>query len=478
MEVPALSPITQPVVLLVDDDPDQVALLTAQLERTRRFTTRAFTSAERLLEHVAADPPDAVVSDLVMPGIDGLELTRRLRAAHPSMPIIIATARGEDGNAERAFAAGATDFVTKPIDTAGLVTRLQRSLEDVPAREILEEATRKRFDPHGIIGEHPRIREVRSFIENVAAVPQVSALLLGESGTGKNLVARAIHAAGPRASARFVEVNCAALPAHLLEAELFGYEKGAFTDARQAKRGLAEEADGGTLFLDEIGALPLELQAKLLTFLESRAFRRIGSTREIRVQLRVIAATNENLAEDAAAGRFREDLYYRLNVASIVLPPLRAVRSDIPAIAAHFVQRAAEYFRRPAPILDLESTRRLAQRNWPGNARELRNTIERAMIFSRDAVLRIDEAVTAPASSGAAHVDGDAGAATGSSGHPCLAIPHGLTLEEVERRYIQATLDDLDGNVQATAERLGITRKVLWSRRRKLGLLGDEGAAT
>jgi two-component system, NtrC family, response regulator AtoC len=408
-----------------------------------------------------------VVSDLVMPGIDGLALTRRLRETHTTLPIIIVTARGMEGDAERVFEAGATDFVTKPIDTAALVTRLRRSLEDVPAQEILTEAKRKQFDPHGIIGSHPRITELRRFVDNVAAVPQVSALLLGESGTGKNLVARAIHAASPQADFRFVEINCAALPTHLLEAELFGYEKGAFTDARQAKRGLAEEADGGTLFLDEIGALPLELQAKLLTFLESRTFRRIGATREIRVQLRIIAATNIDLAADAASGRFREDLFYRLNVASTVLPPLRAIRSDVPALAAHFVQRAAEYFRRAAPALDDAGNQRLMDHDWPGNARELRNIIERALIFSRGPTLHIEDLGTA----GRHDNDNDA---HGGSPSEALRIPRGLTLEQLERLYIEATLDQLDGNVQAAADQLGVTRKVLWARRRKLGLLGSE----
>ena len=457
-----LSPLSHPIVFIIDDDPDQVALLTAQVERVRLFVTKGFTSAAKALEHIATEPPDAVVCDLVMPEIDGIEFTRRLRTNHASLPVIIATASGAAGDAERAFAAGATDFVSKPVEPASLIARLRKCLDDVPAHEILSSAVRKQFDPHGIIGAHPLIREVRRFVEGVAEVPNVSALLLGESGTGKNLVARAVHAAGARSNVRFVEVNCAALPANLLEAELFGYEKGAFTDARQTKRGLVEEAHDGTLFLDEIGSMPLELQAKLLTFLESRSFRRIGSTREMHANLRIIAATNADLASEARRGAFREDLFYRLNVASIVLPPLRSIRSDIPELARHFVQRAAEYFRRPVPELDQGSVERLQRHDWPGNARELRNIIERALIFSRQPVLRIQElGPTRPS-------------ANGADGAGMIGIPHGLTLDDVERLYIRATLDELGGNVQAAAERLGVSRKVLWARRKRLGLLSDE----
>jgi DNA-binding NtrC family response regulator len=448
-----------PTVFIIDDDADQVALVTAQIERGRRFATKGFTRPESAIEEIRADPPDAVVCDLVMPGMDGIAFVRRVREIDHSLPIIIATARGTEGDAERALEAGATDFVTKPIEPRALETRIRRALEQAPREELLQSFTQAKFDPHAIIGRHPLIEEVREFIENVGSVPQVSSLLLGESGTGKNLVARAIHAASKAAGHRFVEVNCAALPANLLEAELFGHEKGAFTDAKQAKKGLVEVADGGTLFLDEIGSMPLELQAKLLTFLESRTFRRIGATREQGVTLRVVAATNTDLVGEVARGGFREDLYYRLNVASQTLPPLRAIRSDIPEIARHFTKRAAEYFAKPLPQIEPESEERLQRYDWPGNARELRNVIERSMIFSRGPQLKIVElqpfAAAAPAPSA---VDG-------------LVIPNGLTLDEVEARYIDETLARLGGNVTAAAEQLGVSRKVLWQRRKRHGLL-------
>ena len=445
-----------PTIFIVDDDADQVALVTAQLERGRRFVTKGFTRPEVALEEIRSEPPDAVVCDLVMPGMDGIAFTQRVREIAPALPVIIATARGTEGDAEKALQAGATDFVSKPIEPKALETRIRRALEQVPAQELLTSVTAAKFDRHGIVGQHPLVQEVRNFVDQVASVGQVSALLLGESGTGKNLVARAIHGASGQASRRFVEVNCAALPANLLEAELFGYERGAFTDARQTKRGLVEVADGGTLLLDEIGSMPLELQAKLLSFLESRSFRRIGSTQEQSVSLRVVAATNVDLATEARTGRFREDLFYRLNVASQILPPLRAVKSDIPEIARHFTKRAAEYFGKPVPNLDPAGLQRLERHDWPGNARELRNVIERSMIFSRGPVLQIGE--LAPA--------GAPPAATTNA----MQVPRGLTLDEVERMYIEATLRDLGGSVNAAAEQLGISRKVLWQRRKKHGI--------
>ena len=441
-------------VYIVADDPSQVALITAQLERGRRFVTKGFTGAARALEEVRADPPDAVVADLTE---DGVGFTRRLRELNRTLPLIIVAARGNEGEAEAALEVGATDFVTRPVEGKVLETRLRRALDLVPAQELLSSVAQVKFDRHGIVGTHPLVQEVREFVDQVASVTGVTALLLGESGTGKNMVARAVHGASQQASQRFVEVNCAAIPATLLEAELFGYEKGAFTDARQAKKGLVEVADGGTLFLDEIGSMPLELQAKLLSFLEGRSFRRIGSTREQPVAVRVIAATNADLAGEVSRGSFREDLYYRLNVASQVLPPLRAIKSDIPAIARHFVKRAAEYFARPVPELDAEGIDRLKRYDWPGNARELRNVIERSMIFSRDPVLRVAELSGPSAPAASAQPD-------------AVPIPRGLTLEEVERMYIEVTLKEVGGSINVAAERLGISRKVLWQRRKRHGM--------
>jgi two-component system, NtrC family, response regulator AtoC len=453
-------------VLIVDDDASQVHLLTQSLERAGRFVTQPLQDPAKALEAALGDEPDAVITDISMPGLSGLELTRRLRAEYPTLPIIVVTGVPGDESGRAAFEAGASDFAMKPIDARSVVARLDRALAKVPDQELLLKAANERYPETGILGSHPRIVAVRETIRQIAAVPNVPALILGESGTGKNLVARAIHAASPESEHRFVEVNCAALPENLLEAEIFGYEKGAFTDARRSKKGLAEVADGGTLFLDEVGSLAPVLQAKLLTFLESKSFRRLGGTDDIQVNLRIVAATNSDLERDVAAGTFREDLFYRLNVARINLPPLREVREDIGTLAQRFLEQAAESFGRPVPRVDPGCIRRLEAYDWPGNARELRNVVERALIFSRSETLSIMPFIsTAPASSSAL----PPGLAT--TAETSASLPLGLTLDEAERRYIEATLDSVDGNVGEAAEKLGVTRKVLWSRRKKHGLI-------
>jgi DNA-binding NtrC family response regulator len=449
-----------PRIIIIDDEPDQLALTTAQLERGRRFATKGFTRGEDALDAIRAELPDAVICDLVMPYLDGVALTRRIREISPALPIIIITPRGRESEAEAALHMGATDFVTRPVDAKGLETRLRRALEQVPAQELLTSVTAIKFDRHGIVGQHPLVQRVREFVDQVGRAEQVAALLMGESGTGKNLVARAIHGASAQASRRFVEVNCATLPPHLLEAELFGYERGA-GESRQTKRGMVEVADGGTLLIDEIGSLPAELQTRLLSFLERRSFRRAGSASEQAVSLRVVAATNMDLAAEVRAGRFREDLFRLLSVAAQVLAPLRAIRSDIPELARHFAKRAAEYFAKPVPHIDAEGSERLERYDWPGNARELRNVVERAMIFSRGQTLHV----------------GDLSAGPPPAPGTAVTFPRGLTLDEVERRYIEATLQELGGSVESAARQLGISRKVLWQRRRKHGIgRGRRGA--
>ena len=350
------------LIYLVDDDPDEITLSTAELEKAD-FVTTGFSNPRQALEAVVSDPPDAVVTDLTMPGMSGIELIHAIRQHYPTLPVIVVTGMGRGDVAIEALNAGAADFVTKPVERGDLVARVRRVLQEQPAQEILLETERKLFD--GLVGSHPLVKGVREFVRRVAAAPRASALILGESGTGKNVVARAIHRRSGAARFRLVEVNCSALPAHLIEAELFGYEKGAFTDAGQAKKGLVEAAHDGTLFLDEVATLPPELQAKLLSFLESRTFRRLGSTKDREVDLRVVAATNADLQVEVNAGRFREDLFYRLNVAQVTLPPLRQIWSDIPDLTAHFLRRAAEYFRKPAPTLSHDSLSRPMSTNGP-----------------------------------------------------------------------------------------------------------------
>ncbi len=467
-----------PQVYILDDDATFAELLRANLGHAGEFRTRIFEDPHEFLEATAETRPDAVLTDLHLPGLSGIEVTRSLRADSADLPIFVLTSDEELESAVDALKAGANEYITKPVNVTELTTLLRRALAERP---LLEEARsararqRERFSSSALLGEHALMRAAREFVDRVAAMPHTTVLLLGESGTGKNLAARAIHFSGPGHHGRFVEVNCAALPPQLLEAELFGYMKGAFTDARQNKIGLAELADGGTLFLDEIGELPLELQVKLLSFLESRQFRRLGGTREIDVHLRLVTATNRNLQRAIAEGRFREDLFYRISVATHTLPALRQISSDLPALAHHLGRELARDAGRTFHGFTDDAMARLLAWHWPGNVRELRNAVERALLFSPDGVLdvaalpslgRPGTSRSVGAEGGAESDEREKGAAT-----PALSLASGLTLQEVEREYIVHALETHAGRVQEAASSLGISRKSLWEKRRKHGLL-------
>ena len=452
-------------LFVVDDDLIFAKLLAANLRNERGLAVELFSDARAMLERRIDEPPDAVITDLMMPDIDGIELTRQLRASDPHLPIFVLTASTEIASAIGALKAGATDYLTKPVNVDELLTQLRRAIDERPMREeaaSLERTRKAKFSAGAILGDEPAIEAVREFVRRVAGIPNSTVLLLGESGTGKNLVARTLHYTSAQAKARFVEINCSALPAHLLEAELFGYQRGAFTDARESKRGLIEVANGGTLFLDEIGELSPELQAKLLNVLESRRLRRVGGTEEIEVNLRLIAATNRDLEEHVRAGRFRQDLYYRICVVTCTLPP-REVPSAIPMLADHFRELFNRQFKKNVKSIDPAVLARLADWQWPGNVRELRNVIERALIFADGEVLLAEHlpALTAV----------DAPSTNGHSPNGAYPIGRGLSLAEVEKEYIRRTLDELDGDVQRSAETLGISRKSLWERRKRHGLL-------
>jgi two-component system response regulator AtoC len=452
-----------PKVYILDDDRVHAKLVAANLG-PGRFRTQVFDRADALLAHQAEEPADAVITDLVMPDLDGVEVTRRLRTRDRHLPVFVLTGHADVATAIEALKAGATEYLTKPVNVDELTTLLTRALAERPLIEAgasLEQAQGEQFSVSAILGEHPQVEELRAFVRRMAAIPRPTVLLLGESGTGKNLVARAIHYSSPHSQGRFVEINCSALPANLLEAELFGYKKGAFTDAREAKRGLIEVADGGTLFLDEIAELGAELQAKLLNFLESRRFRRLGGTEEIEVSLRLVTATNRDLEQAVEARRFRSDLYYRITVATITLPHLREIKSDIPLLADHFRQVFNREFKKKVESIEPDALRVLEGWRWPGNVRELRNVIERAMIFADGPTLRRSDL---PAPGAAAPSAPAARAKT-------FQLPKGLSLADAQREYIRLTLEETDGDVQRAAEILGISRKSLWEKRKKYGLL-------
>ncbi len=451
-------------IYVLDDDLTHAKLLAANLNQPGRIRAQPFEHADPLFERCREEPPDAVITDLVMPGTDGIAVTRTLRAKDPFLPIFVLTGHGDMQSAIEALKAGATEYLTKPANIDELMTLLTRALAERPLKEVavsLEQRRKAEFAVGAILGAHPRIVETRRFVERIAGIPRPTVLLLGESGTGKNLVAQAIHYSNPHTTGRFIELNCAALPSHLLESELFGHQKGAFTDARESKRGLIEVADGGTLFLDEIGDLSAELQAKLLNFLESRRFRRVGGTEEQEVSLGIITATNRDLGQLVQAGTFRADLYYRISVAVHTLPPLREIREDISILANHFREVFNREFGRDVQSVDAEVLEALGRWHWPGNVRELRNVLERAMIFASGPVLTRKELPSLG--------DGHAAAPSGS-GASTVAVPKDLSLADVEKLYIRETLAAHDNQIQQAADVLGISRKNLWEKRKKYGL--------
>ncbi len=443
-------------LLVVDEDSRFGGLLMANLHRPGRIRVDLVTSGAEALERLYRTPVDAVLTDLSTGEMDGIELLRRIREFDATLPVIIMSGNPTLERAVEGIQAGATDFLPKPLNVDALRAIVERAVGQRPLQEEARAIqARKRATVESILaGSHPLLDSVREFVRQVARSPHARILITGQSGTGKSVLARAVHVESG-ATGRFVEVNCAALPGHLLESELFGYEKGAFTDAKAMKRGLIEGAERGTLLLDEIGALPLDLQAKLLTFLESREIRRVGGVDGIPVRTRVVAATNEDLREMVTQKTFREDLLYRLDVASVEMPPLRSMPEVVPDMAERFVVEVAEELVRPVPRLDPACLPDLREYAWPGNVRELRNAVERAIIFHRRGPLY----VRPPEAPVPAHRDGP-------------AIERGLTLEEVERRYITDALAADGDGLEEAAARLGISRKTLWEKRRRYGLLG------
>jgi two-component system, NtrC family, response regulator AtoC len=457
--------VRRPVIHILDDDADFGKLVAANLGRRGEFKIRLFSDPELFLSEYDNQLPDAVITDLLMPGMDGIEVTRRLRARAGHLPIFLLTGHGEVRSAIEALKAGANEYLLKPPNVTELTTLLRRALEQRPLIEdavALKERNKARFTTRAFVGRHPLVEETRRFVGRVAAVPRATVILLGESGTGKNLVARTIHFESAEADRRFVEVNCSAMPAQLLESELFGFMKGAFTGATESKRGLIEVADGGTLFLDEIGDLTAETQAKLLNFLESRRFRRLGGTEEIEVGVRVITATNRDLAALVAEGKFRQDLYYRINVAAHRLPALREIRSDIPELVEHFRAHFNTEFAKEIQGISPDTLGVLSRWDWPGNVRELRNVVERAMIFASGPLLELEDLP---------HLQERQPRPEDPDTGDGFRLAPGLTLELAEKEYIRQALVHFGDDIQRTADTLGISRKNLWEKRKRHGLL-------
>jgi DNA-binding NtrC family response regulator len=444
-------------IFIVDDD----ALL--RLSLRDRFDREGYDLIEAgsCAEATARLTPDVdlVLLDFQLPDGDGLSVLRHIKEKSPETIVILMTAYSSVSNAVEAMKLGAFHYVNKPFDVDEIVLLAEKALETTRLRRevrALRGSQRREYSFDAIIGSSPAMHNVKSLLARVAASPASTVLLTGETGTGKDLAAKAIHYNSDRASKPFVNITASALPEQLLESELFGHERGAFTDARQQKRGLIETADGGTLFLDEIGEMTPALQAKLLRFLEEKAFKRVGGLTDIRVDARVIAATNRTLEEEVKAGKFREDLFYRLQVMPIALPPLRERRGDVPLLASHFVDVYNREFKRRMSGLTPAAVAAMERHAWPGNIRELRNTIERAMLLATHEWIELDDLQLARTSTVTAQF---------------RLPPEGVEMEEVERQLLVQALERCHGNHSQAAQLLGLNRDQVRYRIEKFGLV-------
>jgi len=446
--------------LIIDDDKSMCDMLADGL-RKRGFDPMCLASGMEALSLLSAQDFDVIVTDVNLRGINGIDVCQRAVANRPDIPVIVITAFGSMDMAIAAMRAGAYDFIPKPVDLDALEFALVRgighhrlSTEVKRLREVVA-AGRREGD---MLGASAPMRRVYDLIERVAST-DASVLITGESGTGKELVARALHKRSPRAQGPFVAINCAAMPDTLLESELFGHTKGAFTDARTARAGLFVQAHGGTLFLDEVGEIPLQLQPKLLRALQERKVRPIGSDAEVPFDARIVAATNRDLETAALEHRFREDLYYRINVIRIDVPPLRARGHDILLLAQHFVQHYAAAFGKQVRGMSKPAAEKLTGYAWPGNVRELQNCIERAVALTRFEEILIEDLPEKVQNYKRTQVVID-------SGDPSELV----TLDELERRYILQVLETLGGNKSLTSQTLGLDRKTLYRKLQQYGV--------
>src|SRR3954465_15749098 len=452
----------QEKVLIVEDEENERTGL-AELVSAWGYRTETAKDGVEGLEKVTAWSPGIVITDMKMPRMTGIELLERVAAQPQPIAVILLTAQGNIEIAVDAMKSGAYDFIQKPVDPARLKTILNNAARQQGTERELEVSRRKLRDTGlmgSLVGPSKKMQEIFHLIEQVAP-SSASVLITGESGTGKELVARTIHNLSPRKNAPFVAINCSAIPETLMESELFGHEKGAFTGAASRRQGCFELAHSGTLLLDEIAEMPTLLQAKLLRVLEERSVRRLGSTQEIPVDVRLLAATNKNPEEAVVNGVLREDLFYRLNVIRIELPPLRERKDDLPLLAQHLLTQLSQRDRRPARFLSPPALQALQSHTWPGNVRELRNTIERAVIICSGEEIERLHLAPYPVDQRARVRSEDT-----------LSRPRGTPIEEVERQMIMRTLQKTDNNKTRAAELLGISLKTLHN---KLRLYRERG---
>jgi len=452
-------------VLAVDDEEPFRRLLKKELTR-KGFYAEVAPDGENALALLRTESYDVILLDILMPGIDGISLMKKLKADPATPAIIVLTGKATVETAVEAMKHGAYDYLTKPYKLDELVVIINRAYEigtvKIKKEQFRQELLRKEW-PVGFVGKSAGIRNILSLIRKIAPVDS-PVLIQGESGTGKELVANTLWHYSRRSTSPFIALNCATLSENLIESELFGHEKGAFTDAHQTKYGIVEVVDKGTLFLDEIGDMPWGLQAKLLRFLDSGEFRRVGSNKPFKVNVRVIAATNKDLAEIVRNSGFRQDLYYRLNVINITIPPLRERREDIPELSRHFLKKYSQNLSKNVSGFTQDALEILTNYQWPGNVRELENVIERSVILCDSEEIGREELSAAAFSS-----------STEKGYRPSA---EDLSLEEMEKNHIPKALEAARGNLSKASQLLGIDRKTLYLKMKKYGIEAGKKAAT
>lgn len=449
-----------PSIIIIDDDVSVTKLLIHHFT-SRGWDAMAVGTGEEGLQLCEKQPPDIVLLDMKLPDRDGMDVLKQLQERKCPSSVVVMTGWGTISNAVTAIKLGAEQYLTKPVALMELNALTDRIIE---MRKLkIENLYYRRRDAHPVVGVSLAIHNLHHMIDLMAENADTTTLLLGESGTGKELVAREIHHRSKRSERPFLDINCAALPDTLLESEIFGHERGAFTDAREMKRGLLEVADGGTVFLDEIGDMSITLQPKLLRVLETRSFKRVGGTRDIQVNVRVIAASNRDLGKAVAEGQFREDLYYRLNVFPVEIPPLRSRRDDIPVLIEYFMEQYNLTLKKDVAGFTPDATELLSAYSWPGNIRELKNLVERVVVLARDPLIGVE--MLPPEISGRS-----AAAAAGDGGVPAAKEGARRSLEDVEREHIRSVLLAEGNNRSSSARILGISRSTLIEKLKKYGI--------
>jgi DNA-binding NtrC family response regulator len=453
-------------VLVVDDEYLIRWSLSENLKEEGLKCTTAETG-ELAMEAFRAEAPDLVLLDIKLPGIDGIEVLEKMKEIDPDVPVMMITATSQVDVAVQAMKLGAYDYISKPFDLREIRNKVKHALENTQLRREVEYFRSRQAAHHGfdrIIGDCPKMEEVVSMARRIAQSASTTVLLQGDSGTGKDLLAQAIHYESARRDRPFMPINCTALPEELLESELMGYEKGAFTDAKKTKKGLFELADGGTIFLDEIGDMKLGLQSKLLRFLEERTFKRIGGKEDIEVDVRIVAATNKDLDKAIEERTFREDLFYRLNVIPITLPPLRERGEDILPLARHFLDNFNREFKMSFRGFTAEAQTLMLKYEWPGNIRELRNVIERAVILSTGDEIGLDSLPW--------KIKGERKRPQRAGEPGVVVLPEtGIDIDDVERELMVQALEQTGQNQTRAARLLGLTRDALRYRMKKYNLL-------